>query len=52
MKVGSPLICTHVVDGHSNPVLAIKASDTLLFTAAADRTCKVWDLRTGATPHW
>ncbi|CRL00444.1 CLUMA_CG013706, isoform A [Clunio marinus] len=51
MKVGSPLLCTHIVDGHSNSVLAIKASDTMLFTAAADRTCKVWDLRTGATPH-
>lgn len=52
MKLGSPLLCTHIVDGHSNSVLSIKASDSMLFTAAADRTCKVWDLRTMETPHW
>ncbi|XP_070495238.1 kinesin-like protein KIF21A isoform X4 [Chironomus tepperi] len=51
MKVGSPLICTHIVDGHNSQVLSIKASDTTLFTAAADRTCKVWDLRQSSTIH-
>ncbi|XP_055600576.1 kinesin-like protein KIF21B isoform X2 [Uranotaenia lowii] len=51
LKAGSPLICTHVVEGHSNSVLSIRVSNQTLFTAAADRTVKVWDLRTGATPH-
>ncbi|XP_055632289.1 kinesin-like protein KIF21B isoform X3 [Toxorhynchites rutilus septentrionalis] len=51
LKAGSPLICTHVVDGHSNSVLSIKVSNQTLFTAAADRTVKVWDLRSGSTPH-
>lgn len=51
-KVGSPLICTHIVDGHKSQVLSIKASDTTLFTASADRTCKVWDLRQANTIHW
>ncbi|XP_035916368.1 kinesin-like protein KIF21A isoform X5 [Anopheles stephensi] len=50
-KAGSPLICTHVVEGHTNSVLSIKVSNQMLFTAAADRTVKVWDLRTNATPH-
>uniref|UniRef100_A0A182MZD8 Kinesin motor domain-containing protein n=1 Tax=Anopheles dirus TaxID=7168 RepID=A0A182MZD8_9DIPT len=50
-KAGSPLICTHVVEGHTNSVLSIKVSNQMLFTAAADRTVKVWDLRTSATPH-
>ncbi|XP_049283369.1 kinesin-like protein KIF21A isoform X1 [Anopheles funestus] len=50
-KAGSPLICTHVVEGHSNSVLSIKVSNQMLFTAAADRTVKVWDLRANATPH-
>ncbi|XP_052564724.1 kinesin-like protein KIF21A isoform X6 [Culex pipiens pallens] len=51
LKAGSPLICTHVVEGHSNSVLSIKVSNQTLFTAAADRTVKVWDLRSGSTPH-
>nr|XP_049466641.1 kinesin-like protein KIF21B isoform X5 [Anopheles coluzzii] len=50
-KAGSPLICTHVVEGHTNSVLSIKVSNQMLFTAAADRTVKVWDLRTNSTPH-
>uniref|UniRef100_A0A182MUL0 Kinesin motor domain-containing protein n=1 Tax=Anopheles culicifacies TaxID=139723 RepID=A0A182MUL0_9DIPT len=50
-KAGSPLICTHVVEGHSNSVLSIKVSNQMLFTAAADRTVKVWDLRANSTPH-
>lgn len=50
-KVGSPLICTHIVDGHSCSVLSIKVYEGTLFTAASDRTVKVWDLRTGQTPH-
>ncbi|XP_058815616.1 kinesin-like protein KIF21A isoform X3 [Topomyia yanbarensis] len=51
LKAGAPLICTHVVEGHSNSVLSIKVSNQTLFTAAADRTVKVWDLRSGSTPH-
>ncbi|XP_021701208.1 kinesin-like protein KIF21A isoform X5 [Aedes aegypti] len=51
LKAGSPLICTHIVEGHSNSVLSIKVSNQTLFTAAADRTVKVWDLRSGSTPH-
>ncbi|XP_065081255.1 kinesin-like protein KIF21B isoform X2 [Ochlerotatus camptorhynchus] len=51
LKAGSPLICTHIVEGHSNSVLSIKVSNQTLFTAAADRTVKVWDLRSGQTPH-
>ncbi|XP_062546330.1 kinesin-like protein KIF21A isoform X2 [Armigeres subalbatus] len=51
LKAGSPLICTHIVEGHSNSVLSIKVSKQTLFTAAADRTVKVWDLRSGSTPH-
>ncbi|KAL1404165.1 hypothetical protein pipiens_000858, partial [Culex pipiens pipiens] len=35
LKAGSPLICTHVVEGHSNSVLSIKVSNQTLFTAAA-----------------
>ncbi|XP_053673774.1 kinesin-like protein KIF21B [Anopheles nili] len=50
-KAGSPLICTHVVEGHTNSVLSIKVSNQMLFTAAADRTVKVWDLRSNSTPH-
>ncbi|XP_055550940.1 kinesin-like protein KIF21A isoform X2 [Wyeomyia smithii] len=50
LKAGAPLLCTHVVDGHSNSVLSIKVSNQTLYTAAADRTVKVWDLRSGSTP--
>lgn len=35
MKVGSPLICTHIVEGHTNSVLSMKVSGSTLFTAAA-----------------
>jgi WD40 repeat protein len=51
MKAGSPLHCTHVVEGHNNSVLSIKVCENVLFTAAADRTVKVWDLRTGTSSH-
>ncbi|XP_053692673.1 kinesin-like protein KIF21A isoform X2 [Sabethes cyaneus] len=50
LRAGAPLICTHVVEGHSNSVLSIKVSDQTLFTAAADRTVKVWDLRSDSSP--
>lgn len=48
-KVGlkAPLICTHVVEGHSRAVLAVAATDDLLFSASRDRTVKVWDLAEG-----
>ncbi|XP_076656956.1 kinesin-like protein 31E isoform X2 [Halictus rubicundus] len=41
------LQCTHVAEGHSKAVLAICATDDLLFSGSKDRTVKVWDLRTG-----
>ncbi|XP_050086472.1 kinesin-like protein KIF21B isoform X2 [Anopheles aquasalis] len=50
-RAGLPLICTHVVEGHTNSVLSIKVCNDTLFTAAADRTVKVWDLRSSSTPH-
>ncbi|XP_046388282.1 kinesin-like protein KIF21A isoform X3 [Ischnura elegans] len=43
----APLICTHIAEGHSKPVLSVCATDDLLFTASKDRTVKVWDLRRG-----
>ncbi|XP_075217567.1 kinesin-like protein 31E isoform X2 [Lycorma delicatula] len=48
-KVGlkAPLICTHIVEGHSRAVLAVAATDDLLFSASRDRTVKVWDLGQG-----
>lgn len=48
MRANVPLHCTHIVDGHSNSVLALKVHQTTLFTAAADRTVKIWDLVTGS----
>ncbi|XP_033324332.1 kinesin-like protein 31E isoform X1 [Megalopta genalis] len=41
------LQCTHVAEGHSKAVLAICATEDLLFSGSKDRTVKVWDLRTG-----
>lgn len=43
-KLNNPLNCTHIVEGHSNSVLAVKVFDHNLYTAAADRTVRVWDL--------
>ncbi|XP_071455013.1 kinesin-like protein KIF21A [Hetaerina americana] len=43
----APLICTHIAEGHSKPVLSVCATDDLLFTASKDRTVKVWDLSRG-----
>lgn len=43
----SPIILTHVAEGHSKAVLALDAQDIYLFTASKDRTAKVWDLTTG-----
>lgn len=40
MKVGSPLICTHIVEGHTNSVLSMKVSGGTLFTAAAGMLLK------------
>ncbi|XP_023331302.1 kinesin-like protein KIF21A isoform X3 [Eurytemora carolleeae] len=43
----SPLICTHVAEGHNRPVLSVFATDELLFSASKDQTVKVWDLCRG-----
>ncbi|XP_043277094.1 kinesin-like protein KIF21A isoform X2 [Venturia canescens] len=43
----APLQCTHVAEGHSKAVLAIFATEDLLFSGSKDRTVKVWDLGTG-----
>ncbi|XP_055713660.1 kinesin-like protein KIF21A isoform X3 [Phlebotomus papatasi] len=50
-RANVPLHCTHVVEGHTNSVLSVRVCDTTLFTAAADRTVKVWDLTTGTSSH-
>ncbi|XP_065212787.1 kinesin-like protein KIF21A [Planococcus citri] len=44
----SPLICTHLAEGHSRAVLALSATDDVLFSASKDKTVKVWDLHEGA----
>jgi WD40 repeat protein len=49
-KIGSPLICTHIVEGHRSPVLSIKVCETSLFTGAAEGNLKVWDLRRNDNP--
>ncbi|CAB3377766.1 Hypothetical predicted protein [Cloeon dipterum] len=43
----SPLICTHVAEGHSKAVLSVDATEDLLFSSSKDRTVKVWDLNQG-----
>ncbi|XP_046546035.1 kinesin-like protein KIF21A isoform X4 [Haliotis rubra] len=43
----SPLTCTHTAEGHTKAVLAVHATDDLLFTGSKDRTAKTWDLVTG-----
>lgn len=43
----SPLICTHIAEGHSRAVLALYATDDMLFSASKDKTVKVWDLHQG-----
>ena len=40
----SPMICTHVAEGHTKAVLSVYATDELLLSASKDRTVKVWDL--------
>lgn len=51
LRANVPLHCTHIVDGHSNSVLDLKVHETTLFSAAADRTVKIWDLVTGSISH-
>lgn len=36
-KVSNPMNCTHIVEGHSNSVLAVKVNDNNLYTAAAGK---------------
>lgn len=50
IKLSNPLNCTHIVEGHSNSVLAVKVFDHNLYTAAADRTVRVWDLNKMSGP--
>ncbi|XP_055852546.1 kinesin-like protein KIF21A isoform X1 [Episyrphus balteatus] len=51
IRIGAPLYCTHTVSGHNNSVLSIKVDDDILYTAAADRTVKVWDLNQETAQH-
>ncbi|XP_055382078.1 kinesin-like protein KIF21A isoform X2 [Condylostylus longicornis] len=51
IRVGVPLYCTHTVMGHNNSVLSIKVDENILYTAAADRTVKVWDLHREAPQY-
>lgn len=44
---GSPLICTHIAEGHSRAVLSVSATNDVLFTGSKDCTVKIWDLHTG-----
>ncbi|XP_077400857.1 kinesin-like protein KIF21A isoform X6 [Vanacampus margaritifer] len=43
----SKLLCVHVAEGHTKPVLSVDVTEDLLFTGSKDRTCKVWNLVTG-----
>lgn len=43
----SPLVCTHIAEGHSKAVLSVTATDDVLFSSSKDRTVKIWDLHTG-----
>ncbi|XP_037288222.2 kinesin-like protein 31E isoform X2 [Rhipicephalus microplus] len=47
----SPLVCTHVAEGHSKAVLSLAVTDDVLFSASKDRTVKVWNLHTGQEIH-
>lgn len=40
-----------MVEGHNNSVLSIKIKGFNLYTAAADRTVKVWDLNRSVATH-
>ncbi|RWS22778.1 kinesin-like protein KIF21A [Leptotrombidium deliense] len=43
----SPLVCTHVAEGHSRAVLSVAATNDVMFTGSKDCTAKIWDLHTG-----
>ncbi|XP_023221813.1 kinesin-like protein KIF21B [Centruroides sculpturatus] len=43
----SPLVCTHIAEGHGKAVLSVTATDDVLFSSSKDRTVKIWDLHTG-----
>ncbi|VVC43336.1 Hypothetical protein CINCED_3A002326 [Cinara cedri] len=43
----TPLVCTHITEGHSRAVLAVYATDDILFSASKDKTVKIWDLNSG-----
>lgn len=43
----SPIILTHVAEGHSKAILSIDSYEYKFFTSSKDSTAKVWDLTTG-----
>jgi len=43
----SYLVCSHIAEGHSRPVLCVTSTDQYLFSGSKDCTVKVWDLHTG-----
>ncbi|CAN8004695.1 unnamed protein product [Ixodes hexagonus] len=43
----SPLVCTHVAEGHSKAVLSLAVTNDVLFSSSKDRTVKIWNLHTG-----
>uniref|UniRef100_A0A2S2QRQ4 Kinesin-like protein KIF21A n=1 Tax=Sipha flava TaxID=143950 RepID=A0A2S2QRQ4_9HEMI len=43
----TPLVCTHVTEGHSRAVLAVYATNDMMFSASKDKTVKIWDLNNG-----
>uniref|UniRef100_V5IJV2 Putative kinesin-like protein kif21a n=1 Tax=Ixodes ricinus TaxID=34613 RepID=V5IJV2_IXORI len=47
LNKSSPLVCTHVAEGHSKAVLSLAVTDDVLFSSSKDRTVKIWNLHTG-----
>ncbi|KAI1280713.1 Kinesin-like protein KIF21A [Halotydeus destructor] len=43
----SPLVCTHIAEGHSRAVLSVAATNDVMFSGSKDCTVKIWDLHTG-----
>ncbi|XP_037037974.1 kinesin-like protein KIF21B isoform X3 [Bradysia coprophila] len=49
-KLGVPLVCTHVVEGHSSSVLSLLVNDNILYTGSVDRSVKIWDMQHESRP--